>query len=71
MKDSVTEQDIAIPAKYAGKWIAWNENHKEIVSSGNTLQEARKKAFALSENKPWLDRVPDASVRFGGSAFRT
>ncbi len=60
----------AVPLEFAGKWVAWSADHTKIVSSANSLQEARQKAFALGEKNPWLDKIPDDRVRFGGAAFR-
>ncbi len=59
-----------VPIELAGKWVAWSADHKSIISSANSLQEARQKAFDLGEKTPWLDKVPDGVVRFGGAAFR-
>ena len=28
-----------VPRKYAGQWLAWNEDHIEIVAHGPTLDE--------------------------------
>jgi hypothetical protein len=59
-----------VPLKYAGKWIAWSFDHAHIVASGNTTTEARLAAQKAGEARPWLDRAPDADVRFGGPQFR-
>lgn len=59
----------AVPIEYAGKWIAWSADQKKIVSSGETIQEDRNKAFQKGEQTPWLDKVPHRKIRFGGSAF--
>jgi len=59
-----------VPLRYAGKWIAWSFDHTHIVASGNTTTEARIKAQKAGEARPWLDRTPDADMRFGGPQFR-
>lgn len=69
MKSNQKEKDIIIPLKYAGKWIAWNADQTKIVSSGETIQEARHKASQKGEKTPWMDKVPHRKIRFGGSAF--
>lgn len=69
MKSRSTEKDIVVPIEYAGKWIAWNADQTKILSSGETIQDARNKAFQAGEKTPWLDKVPHRKIRFGGSAF--
>ena len=66
-KETVEE---LVPIEYAGKWVAWSADHSVIVSSADSLQEARQKAFDGGEKNPWLDKIPDEKVRFGGVAFR-
>lgn len=63
------EAVAAVPAKYAGKWVAWSGDGITIVASGNTIREAREGAKKKGEEKPWLDKIPDANIRFGGAAF--
>lgn len=60
----------AVPIEYAGKWVAWSADHTRIVSSADSLQDARNVAFSLGEATPWMDKIPDANIRFGGAAFR-
>lgn len=61
---------IVVPRRYAGKWIAWSHDHSKIVASADNPTEVRIKAQKAGEPRPWLDRTPDADVRFGGAAFR-
>jgi hypothetical protein len=30
------------PREFAGKWVAWSADHREIVASGDTLAEVRE-----------------------------
>lgn len=59
-----------VPAKYAGKWVAWSSDHKKIVGSGSTAKDAFEAAARRGEQKPWLDRVPEKNTFFAGAAFR-
>ncbi|MEK7499836.1 MAG: hypothetical protein AAB649_04490 [Patescibacteria group bacterium] len=70
MQSAKEEISPTVPIEYSGKWIAWSADHMRIVSSSDSLHEARQKAFDLGENEPWMDKVPHRTIRFGGSAFR-
>lgn len=60
---------INIPAKFRGKWIAWDANHTTVVASGESLSEVRKKAIKKGEPKPWMYKVPEENEFYGGGAF--
>jgi Family of unknown function (DUF5678) len=70
MQEEKAEVMPTVPIEYSGKWIAWSADRMTIVSSGETIQEARNKAFQKGEKTPWLDKVPHRTIRFGGAAFR-
>jgi hypothetical protein len=55
-----------VPIVYAGKWIAWDFNETRIIASGRSYDEAKKAADATGEQRPVLEKVPDAKVRFIG-----
>lgn len=59
---------VTTPTKYAGQWIAWNEDHTEVIAHGEILEEVRKKA-EKKEKKFWLDKVPANNLFFGGSSL--
>jgi hypothetical protein len=47
-----------VPREYGGKWITWNQDGSKILSSGETLKEARDAAIAAGEEDPVLEWVP-------------
>ena len=55
-----------VPKEYAGKWIAWDFHETRIIASGRTYAETKKAAEATGEERPVLEKVPDARVRFIG-----
>ena len=65
----------SMPAKLAGKWVAWTPNGLSIVGSGDTPEKARKAAMANGPDPviEWtpsmgvaLEWVPPADERFLG-----
>ena len=58
---------IKTPAKYQGKWVAWNHDHSAVIASGNTLSEAKMKAMKKAEHF-WLDKIPSEKDFFAGAA---
>ncbi len=63
------EAVVTVPAKYAGKWVAWSEDQTHVVASGQTIQEVSEKVKKKGDRNVWFDKIPDAHVRFGGAAF--
>ena len=57
-----------IPLEYAGKWIAWDHDRTKIIASGRSFAETDDAARATGESDPFLEKVPDAKVRFIGGA---
>jgi hypothetical protein len=55
-----------VPREFAGRWIAWNSDRTKIVSSGQTLEEARQLAVSSGEFNPILAKAPRADIRFLG-----
>ncbi len=55
-----------VPKRYAGQWIAWDQEQTRIVSSGSTYDEAYEAAIAAGEQHPLLAKAPAANVRFVG-----
>jgi len=47
-----------IPAKYAGKWIAWDASHTQIVAHGTEMSRVRRDAAAAGHADPILQRSP-------------
>lgn len=63
------EAVVAVPAKYAGKWVAWSENQTRVVASGRAIREVSQQIRKRGEKNVWFDKIPDANIRFGGAAF--
>ena len=57
------------PIEYAGQWIAWNQDHTEVISNGDTMMEARENARDKGAEHFWLYKVPDKDTFFGGAAL--
>ena len=60
---------IDVPAKFQGKWIAWDSSHAKVLASGDSLVRVREEAVKKGEPKPWLYKVPDSDEFYGGGAF--
>jgi hypothetical protein len=58
-----------VDTKYAGKWIAWDQEQVRIVASGHTFRETYNAAIQAGEPDPLLAKVPDYGVRFIGGAL--
>ncbi len=52
--------------KYAGKWVAFNDDEKTVVSSGGTASVALKKAKKQGFDNPILSKVPKKVVAYIG-----
>ncbi len=66
---NTTNQRPAIPAEYAGQWIAWDSPERtKIVASGGSYNTAYDAAKATGEPNPVLQKVPDRKRRFIGTA---
>ena len=55
-----------VPIEFAGKWIAWDFHETKIIASGQSYSETKKAAYAAGDDRPILEKVPDAKVRFIG-----
>ena len=47
-----------VPLEYAGQWIAWNEDHAEIVAHGDTLSAVREQAVQRGCTQPVFQKIP-------------
>ena len=47
-----------VPLDYAGKWIAWNDDHSEIVASASSFREIREMASQRGCLRPVFHKVP-------------
>ena len=56
-----------VPIEFAGKWIAWNEDHSRIIASGSSIREAWDVACATGERDPIFEKVPRVDVCFVGT----
>jgi len=41
-----------IPLEYQGKWIAWDEGHRNIIASADDLPDVRKLVMAMGHTDP-------------------
>lgn len=57
-----------VAAEFSGKWIAWDDEGKRIVASGETFEEARDQALAAGVKLPGLEFVPPLDRAFVGAA---
>lgn len=57
------------PTEYAGRWIAWNEDHTEVIADGETMIEARENAIKTGTQHFGLYKVPDKDIFYGGAAL--
>ena len=63
---SAIQSPPIVPIEFAGKWIAWDFDETRIIACGRSYQETKNAALATGENRPILEKVPDARVRFIG-----
>jgi hypothetical protein len=47
-----------VPQKYAGQWLAWNEDHSEIVAHGLSLDEVSQLAAERGCADPVFQKIP-------------
>jgi hypothetical protein len=47
-----------VPLEYAGKWLAWNEAHTEILAHGRSINEVRELAARRGCNRPVFQKIP-------------
>ncbi len=67
--DQNTKVIPIVPLKYAGKWIAWNEDHTKIIASAKRLPEAHQKALKTGEEHFWMEKIP--SSFFSGANWQS
>ena len=65
-KQSLPQQTVLVPKKYAGRWLAWNHDRTAIVASGDTVQVVKAAAHAAGETDPRFEWVPPANRRLIG-----
>lgn len=53
-----TKNHPTIPAKFAGKWIAWDTAAHRIIASGRTFATVRKAARTKIKHEPQMMKVP-------------
>lgn len=56
----------AVPVEFAGKWVAWNAEHKRIVAHAESLQQLWQLVRDERIDNPVFEKVPKADVRFVG-----
>lgn len=56
--DKYPDRPGPIPAEYAGQWIAWDANRREIVAHGSEMSRVRGEAIAAGHPEPILQKVP-------------
>ena len=62
------QQRPPAPEQYAGQWVAWDKDQKNIIASGSDVSKVRAEALAAGENDPLLEKVPPLDTRFVGGA---
>jgi hypothetical protein len=65
-KQTRPQQPFVVPKKYAGQWIAWNDDRSAIVGSGSTLQDAQAAARQVGETDPGFEWIPPSDRRIIG-----
>lgn len=56
-----------IQQKYAGKWVAFKDDEKSVISTGNTATAALEKARKQGFREPILSKMPKRVVPYIGS----
>lgn len=56
----------AVPAKFAGQWIAWDFDRQEIIANGKTIRRVEKAAQASGVSQIAYEWVPPTNVRIAG-----
>lgn len=56
-----------VPAKFGGKWIAWNVEETEIVASAATMEEVLRQAEFAGIEMPPIEYVPPSPFAGGSS----
>ena len=52
------DRPAPVPAEYAGQWIAWDVNRREIVANGSDMSKVRRAAITAGHPEPILQKVP-------------
>lgn len=52
--------------KYAGKWVALEDDQKTVVAFALNAKDALKKAQKKGVQNPFLNFIPDKIVAFAG-----
>lgn len=47
-----------VPLEYAGQWLAWNEDHTEILAHGRSIREVRERAAQRGCTHPVFQKIP-------------
>jgi hypothetical protein len=47
-----------VPLEYAGQWLAWNEDHREIVAHATTLRKVSELAVQRGCTDPVFQKIP-------------
>lgn len=55
-----------IQQKYAGKWVAFKDDEKSVISIGNTATAALQKAKKQGFQEPILSKMPKKVVPYIG-----
>jgi hypothetical protein len=55
-----------VPVEYAGRWIAWNSDHSQILADSDSIQTLWRTVRARGIPDPIFEKVPRSDVRFVG-----
>ena len=56
-----------VPLEYAGKWVAWDSDHSQILAHSDSIQELWQNARERNIPDPIFEKVPRSDVRFIGT----
>lgn len=55
-----------VPIEYAGKWVAWNADHSQIVAYSDSMQSLWQLVRVQNIANPVFEKVLRADVKFVG-----
>lgn len=56
----------SVPVEFAGKWVAWNADHSQIVADSDSLNELWRIVHDREILDPVFEKVFRSDVRFVG-----
>ena len=56
----------SVPVEHAGKWVAWNADHSQILAHAESMQELWRIVHEREISNPIFEKIPRTDVRFVG-----